>query len=188
MLANHETENTLAGLRRWQVRRARRLSIMVTLLCVEWIALTLLYLGYGAFESLGIAAGAGAVYLAFPSLLAAVVLTISGVRTVIQALAMRIRDRRTYQFSLRSLLLAVLLISIACAWYGQRVRRVRTEWRMLEGKWRLVSAEGKPVILPTGAPIVVEFARGDFTVDPARNPKWLDIHSAGGTSHAIYRW
>ena len=101
---------------------------------------------------------------------------------------MRTRDKRTYQFSLRGLLLAVLLISIACAWYGQRVRRVRTERRMLEGKWWEVSAEGKPVILPTGKPIIVEFARGQYTVDPTHNPKRLDFHSPGGTSHAIYRW
>jgi hypothetical protein len=59
---------------------------------------------------------------------------------------------------------------------------------MLEGKWRAVSVEGKPFILPTGKPIIVEFARDNYSVNPAQNPKWLDFHSARGTSHAIYRW
>lgn len=190
MVANHDTGCTLARLRAWQVRQLRRSSILVTILCVELLALTLLYLGYGVFQSLGITSGAGAVYVIFPSLLGLVLLIAPGVRTTIQTLAMRMRDRRTYHFSLKSLLLAVLLIAIACAWYGHRVRRVRAEQRMLEGKWRLVSVEGQPITFPEGTPAVCEFefASGMYAVDPTQNPKWLDIHAEGETSRAIYRW
>lgn len=191
MVANHDTECTLARLRAWQARQLRRSSILVTILCVELLALTLLYLGYGAFQSLGIASCAGAAYLILPSLLGLVLLSVRGVCTAFRTLAMRIRDRRTYHFSLKSLLLAVLLIAIASAWYGHRLRGVRAEQRMLEGKWRAVNAAGDSVsTLPTGKDIITEFdfASGKHTLDPTQNPKWWDIHTQRGTSHAIYRW
>lgn len=105
---------------------------------------------------------------------------------MIRLIAMKMRDRQTYQFSLRSLLIAVLLISIVCAWYGHRIRRVREESRILEGKWQ-VMREGKPDMLGD-KPHIVEFSPGNYSVDPTQNPKWLDFHTARGTEHAIYRW
>jgi len=40
--------------------------------------------------------------------------------------------RRWYQFSLRTLLVWMLLVSVLCAWFGLRVKRVRECHAILE--------------------------------------------------------
>ncbi len=58
----------------------------------------------------------------------------------------------------------------------------------MDGKWQEVQPDGSPVVLPSGKPLIMEFASDGYTVDPAQDPKWLDFKIAGGISHAIYRW
>ena len=166
------------------------MQLLLTVLCVELFALTLLHFGYGTLPSLGIPLGAGALYLSFPPLLALGSLIVSRLRAAMRALTGSIADRRAYRFSLRSLLVMVLFFCIASAWYGYRHQRVRAEQDRLEGEWYAISTEGTPYTLGTGKPIIVEFnfVSGGDAIDPTQNPKWWDIRTQRGTSQAIYRW
>lgn len=174
----------------WQTRRLRRLPLLLTVLWVELLALTLLHFGYGVFPSFGIALGSGALYLSFPTLVTLGSLIACRLRAVMRTLTASIADRRAYRFSLRSLLVMVLCVCIASAWYGYRHQRVLAEQKLLEGGWYAISTEGTPYTLGTGKPLVFEFtfASGGDVIDPAQNPKWWDIRTQRGTSHAIYRW
>jgi hypothetical protein len=190
-MAAQSTQDPANGLDPGRGRQSRLsilLTILLTILCVEGIATALVYLGCGVSSSLGIAVGAGIAYLALPILRALAVRAAAGIRKTARAVGIRLRDKRTYQFSLRALLLAVFLFSIPCAWYGHRIGRVRAERDLLDGKWRRVSEEGVLLVLPTGEPRIVEFAGDGYSVDPNHEPRWLDFHAPGGTSHAIYRW
>ncbi len=190
MLPSPNSESAPDSLRWWQARRLGRLQLLLTVLCVELSALTLLYFGYGTFPSLGIALGAGALYLSFPALVALSSLIVSRFRAAMRTLTGSIVDRRAYRFSLRSLLVMVLCFCIASAWYGYRHQRVRAEQDLLEGEWYAISTEGTPYSRGTGKPIIVEFnfVSGGDAIDPTQNPKWWDIRTQYGTSQAIYRW
>ena len=190
MSAGPDSESTLDRLRCWQSRRLRRMSLLLTVLCVELLSLTLLNAGKGMFPSLGIALGAGVVYLSLPTILALGSLIVCRLHAAIRELAVSMVDRHTYRFSVRTLLLTVLVICIACTWYGYRRQRVRVEQSLLEGEWYVVSTDGIPYTLGPGKPMIVEFdfASGADAVDPTQNPKWWDIRTQRGTSHAIYQW
>jgi hypothetical protein len=166
------------------------MSLLLTVLCAELLALAQLYAGYGMFPSLSIALSAGVVYLSLPTILALGSLIVCRLHAAIRALAVSMVDRHTYRFSVRTLLVMVLVICIACAWYGDRRQRVRAEQSLLEGEWYAVSTDGVPYTGGTGKPIIVEFnfVSGGDAVDPTQNPKWWDIRTQRGTSHAIYQW
>jgi hypothetical protein len=110
-----------------------------------------------------------------------------GIRRILRALTARVVDKGSYRFSLSALLLAVLLIAVTLAWFGYRARQIAREGFLLEGKWHVVNEDATPVLV-AGKPVIVEIAPGRYTIDPLRNPKWLDFHTARGVSHAIYRW
>jgi hypothetical protein len=95
--------------------------------------------------------------------------------------------KRVGRFRLRTLLFAILLIAIACAWYGHQLRMVHNEQRLLHGAWQALNPQGIPLTY-RGKPIVVEFVPGNFVVDPLHAPGWLDFVTPRGTSLAIYRW
>lgn len=190
MSSSPDSESTLDRLRWWQARRLERMQLLLTVLCVELFALTLLYFGYGTFPSLGIPLSAGALYLCFPALLALGSLIACRLRAAMRTLTGNMADRRAYRFSLRSLLAMVLFFCIASAWYGYRHQRVRAEQDRLKGEWYAISTEGTPYTLGTGKPMIVEFTfvSGGDAIDPTQNPKWWDIRTQRGTSQAIYRW
>ena len=92
-----------------------------------------------------------------------------------------------WQFSLRTLLIVVLLVAVWSAWYGYRLRRVEIEQHLIEGKWRIVGLKGEVAIL-NSEPFVVEYKPGNYSVDPFQEPRWLDSHTPRGTRHGIYEW
>jgi hypothetical protein len=177
----HEQSNPAAA-------KKHRLKLAITIFCVELVAVALLWAGYGVTLSLGVAIGGGVAVLIWPWLVRSVRRTAGKLRSVAIAVGSRVLDRRNNQFGIRSLLLAALLIALVCAWFGYRERQITLERRRLDGRWEMVGANGKPYVLSGGKPIIVEFARESYAVDPFQEPKWLDFYGPQGTSEAIYRW
>ena len=52
----------------------------------------------------------------------------------------------------------------------------------------MIGANGRPFVALDGKPLIVEFTRESYTVDPLQEPKWLDFHGPYGPFEAIYRW
>ena len=97
--------------------------------------------------------------------------------------------RRRLQYSLRTLLIVVLLVACVCSWYGNRLHKISRERAFLNGQWRLIHEDGTPVVLPDGSNIVVTLDETSYTIDPFHEPKWIDFHSPTGrvVSRGIYR-
>jgi hypothetical protein len=100
---------------------------------------------------------------------------------------MQLFDRWRLRFSLKGLLLAVAIIASLAAWYGHWLRVHENELRRFEGRWQSIRENGSPVTI-NGQPIVVEFKRGEFDVDPTREPRELDFYLSGAIDRAIYEW
>jgi len=155
------------------------LIVAVVVLLGELLAFIFLKLGLGVSPSIGIAVGVCAVLLTWPWLVRGVFGSWALFRVVLRATANRLMARRSWQFSLRTLLLAVVPIACLYGWYGHRLQAIRQELDFLEGKWRQVREDGTPVVLPDGTLSIVDFNDGKQTVDPNHEPKWLDIHVPG---------
>ena len=91
------------------------LKVALTIFCVELVAVALLWAGYRVAISLGAAIGGGVAVLVWPWLVRTVPRMAVKLRSVAVAVGSRVLDRRNYQFGIRSLLLAVLLVALVCA-------------------------------------------------------------------------
>ena len=96
-------------------------------------------------------------------------------------------NARTWRFRVSTLLLAMPLIAVPCAWYSHRIHLVQSERSSLDGTWRLLDQDGSPASIG-GKPILFELGPGTYQVDPRRQPKWIDFHVQGTStvSKAIY--
>lgn len=53
----------------------------------------------------------------------------------------------------------------------------------------MVNDDGSQIVLPDGKPLMVQFAPGEFSIDPFEEPKQIDFATTtGGISEGIYRW
>jgi hypothetical protein len=168
--------------------KARGLKVFLIVFCVELAAVALLWAGYGVTLSLAVAIGGGAAVLVWPWLVRTVPKIAAKLRSVAVAVGSRVVDRRNYQFGIRSLLFVVLLIALVCAWFGYRQRQIVLERWRLDWRWQMVYEDGTPIPVPGGKPMIVEFSRESYTVNPLHEPKWLDFHGPLGDFEAIYRW
>lgn len=113
----------------------------------------------------------------------------NGSRRFAAAVVRRAKNRRSYQFSLRTAFILTALVALVCGWYGHRLRRVQMEWSHLNGRWRLVQEDGSPVVVPGTGEVVLTIDRQHCAIDPFQQPKWIDFVSAQmATSKGIYRW
>ena len=165
-----------------------------TVLACELFAFVLLKSGLGVAFSLAAATAAGLLFLGWSQVKttarAALRLLQAAVSLVAAALR-RLCSRSTYRFRLSTLLLATMVISVACGWYSKRWHATRLEQQRLAGRWRMLNRDGVPIVLQ-GKPLICDleqkFREGSCTINPAHDPKWIDFHSATGTSRGIYRW
>jgi hypothetical protein len=92
-------------------------------------------------------------------------------------------------FSLRTLLLVILLLAAGLAWYGYTVRVIERERALLSGVWRMVDDDGTPVII-AGKEVRFDFTQQTVAIGmPHGDVGWIDFHNPQrpGTSRAIYR-
>lgn len=160
-------------------------------LLFELLALGLLKAGLRAEPSLAFACGATALFLSWRSVLHFARSAWRGITRAVAAILRRACDRRTYRFQLSTLLLAITIIATVCAWYSYRLHKVQLEQKRLAGKWQMFNTRGEPLVL-NGKQLIEDFEQGirdgTCTIDPARDPKWIDFHSSTGVSRGIYRW
>jgi uncharacterized protein (TIGR03067 family) len=169
-------------------RRPRVLTVAVTIVVVQLLAFALLKAGYGVRRSLGVAIGAGAVFLASPLLWRMCRAVAGRLHRGTLAVTRRVLDRRTYRFGLRTLLLLVLVAAGIAGWYFHEQRVINAERLRIDGKWMSLNRDGILHRLPDGTPMMHEFNSENYAVDPRPEPKHIDYHMPSGTSHGIYRW
>lgn len=164
------------------------MRVGLVLIVAELLAFALLKAGVSVGSSLGGACCAAAVLLTWRSLLRFVRGMLLSISRLVRFMVSRLTDRRTWQFSLRTLFIVVLVWSCICAWYGHRLHKIRREQAFLNGQWRVVREDGSLAVLPDGSNILVTFDETTYTVDLNHEPRWLDFHSPGQrVSKAIYR-
>jgi len=105
-----------------------------------------------------------------------------------QGVAMPVRPIFGYRLS--TLLLLFVIAAVVLAWWSRRQRAIEIEENGIAGTWVMVNDAGSRVIMPDGKPLIVEFARSDFRVDPFQEPKQIDfvMQNGSGESTGIYRW
>ena len=164
-----------------QARQLRFMSVAVTLLCAELVAIFLLKLHVAVSTALALPFSAALAFLTWPLSLAfawAVArVSLDAARRCVRKLG----DRRLYRYSLRQLLLFVLVIAFICAWYGHRLQRVHQEEQLLYGSWHLVHEDGTPVLI-NGSDAVIKFDHRSYSVDPFHDPKWITFYDPNGTT------
>ena len=119
--------------------------------------------------------------------------TWNGIKWVIRYLTRKAKDRRTYQYSLGSLLIFVFLVACVCSWYSYRLRKIEQDKSFLQEKWRVINKDGTPYVLQNGKNIIMDWGdaieKGRCIVNPLHDPKWIDFYIPGQNkpSKGIYR-
>jgi hypothetical protein len=93
------------------------------------------------------------------------------------------------RFSLRALLLTVLLLAIGLSWYGYYTRVMHRERELLSGTWRMVHDDGTPVLIH-GKEQTMGFLNRETTLRmPRGDVGWIDFQGPGwkAPSRGIYR-
>src|SRR5689334_8463550 len=116
----------------------RNLRLGLGVLMAESLALGLLWLGQEVHGSLGLPVAIALVAWNWRLILRGANRLVQDVRRVIAVLGLfggqlkaRVMSRRTWRFRVSTLLLAVLLIALPCAWYSHRVHQVQRERSLL---------------------------------------------------------
>ncbi len=170
-------------------RYPRFLRLGMAVLLAELLTFVLLKLGLGVASSLEIVVGLCAVVLTRSWLIRSVRRSWAFSGFFLRLAGQCVKDRRSWQFSLRTLLVAVLVVACLCSWYANRLRKICTERDFLAGPWQVINDDGTPVVLPDGTGIVVRFDDASTTLYSHREPKWVDFHTLGRKQppRAIYR-
>jgi hypothetical protein len=126
------------------------------------------------------------IVILWPYICAGIVLIKNGPRKLAREIARRAKDRRTYQFSIRSLLILFVIVAIICAWYRHRLNVLYQEQRLVYGKWKvLYDISGKPM-LHNGAEQITTLDENNCKIYPNHEPKWMDIFDHNSTNECIY--
>ncbi|MGA2062578.1 MAG: hypothetical protein ABSG67_19015, partial [Thermoguttaceae bacterium] len=78
------------------------------------------------------------IVILWPYICAGIVLIKNAPRKLAREIARHAKDRRTYQFSIRSLLILFVIVAIICAWYRHRLDVLYQEQRLVFGKWKVL--------------------------------------------------
>lgn len=170
---------------RTTIRRSWLLNVGLIIIAFELMAFLLLKIGMDEVVSLGVSVS-GAVIVIFRQHIILFGRSIfNGSRKLARAIEQRAMDRRTWQFSLRTLLIVFVIVALLCGWYRYRLNNLYREQALIYGKWRMVDEAGKPVIY-NDAEIVITFDTNNCTIYPTHTPKWMDIYGQWGRSKCIY--
>src|SRR4029078_4290055 len=92
-----------------------------------------------------------------------------------------------FQFSLKWLLLTVLVVSLPLGWLSYKRHLLDVEYRTLRGEWAALAKSGDPIIV-NGQELVMEITpRTTTLVDVSSDIRSIDFHTSKGNSEAIYR-
>jgi hypothetical protein len=117
---------------------------------------------------------------------ASIVLIKNGTRKLFREIVCRSKDRKTYQYSLRSLLILFVIVALICGWYRHRLNVLYQEQCLVYGKWKwLDDITGKP-ILSNGVEVTITLNENNCKIYTNHEPKWMDIIDQKGISECIY--
>jgi hypothetical protein len=164
-----------------------RLTVALTILDVELLAVLLLTSGYSLALSFCVAVAVGTTFLTRRHLWKGGLLIAGKVRSFTLFVYRCLLDRRTYRFGLRSLLLMIVGIGLVCAWLADRHRTFHAEMQLLSGRWTPLDPKGLPILGPDGKPYTEDITGVIHRIDPFREPKWIDYYEGNMLVQAIYR-
>ena len=127
-----------------------------------------------------------AIVILWPYICAGITLIKNAPRKLAGEIAWRAKDLRTYQFSIRSILILFVIVAVICAWYRHRLNILYQEQRLVFGKWKvLYDITGKP-ILKNGAEKIITLNENNCKIYPNHDPKWMDMFDKNSTNECIY--
>jgi hypothetical protein len=126
------------------------------------------------------------IVILWPYICAGIVLIKNAPRKLAREIARHAKDRRTYQFSIRSLLILFVIVAIICAWYRHRLDVLYQEQRLVFGKWKVLDdVSGKPMF-HNGVELTITLDKRNCRIYPNHEPKWMDIFDRNASQECIY--
>ncbi len=122
----------------------------------------------------------------WPYICAGIVLIRNAPRKLAREIARRVKDRRTYQYSIRSLLILFVIVAIICAWYRHRLNILYQEQRLVFGKWKMLYDVTEKPMSYNGAEQIITLNENNCKIYLNHEPKWMDIFDKNSINECIY--